>query len=439
MMKFALINPAWTFDGSIYFGCREPHLPLEYGYAKALLEGAGHEADIVDGQLGGLSQASILSRIRDYAPDIAVVTTAPSYLFWRCAPPELRVPQELVRDLHWIVPRVVVVGPHASTTPAATLRKLGADAAVMGECEDILPQLARPFEEWGTIESLCTWDGHVPVCNGRTHATNMAQLPALRWPDATIHAHGHHHHRFDATPTGPGAEMETSRGCPYHCTFCAKDNFRNGYRKRPLPLLLDELEGLARQGIEYVYFIDEIFLPNRDLLKALATCDVKIGVQTRIDLWNAEMLDLLGRAGCVSIEAGVESISEYGRNLLDKNSRLSTEQITERLIYARERVPFVQANLIDASVDDGDAVERWRERLQQHGVWANKPVPLFPYPGSPDYTKRWGAPDDQAWERALEYYLDHHVEFSDIQDERPLPLHLLEEPPGLRTTEGHAH
>jgi hypothetical protein len=135
---------------------------------------------------------------------------------------------------------------------------------------------------------------------------------------------------------------------------------------------------------------------------------------------------------------GVETITERGRNLLDKNSRLTTEQITERVIYARERVPFVQANLIDASVDEHDAVERWREDLQRHGVWANKPVPLFPYPGSPDYTRRWGVPDDQAWERALTYYLDHHVEFSDIQDERPLPLHLLERAPADRAAGGHA-
>ena len=34
MMRFALINPAWNFEGSIYFGCREPHLPLEFGYSK---------------------------------------------------------------------------------------------------------------------------------------------------------------------------------------------------------------------------------------------------------------------------------------------------------------------------------------------------------------------------------------------------------------------
>jgi B12-binding domain/radical SAM domain protein of rhizo-twelve system len=428
-MKFALINPSWSFDGSIYFGCRQPHLPLEYGYAQALLRHAGHQAEIFDGQLGGLSREQIGSGVAAFGADIAVVTTAPSYLFWRCAPPELRVPQETVADLRDCVETIVAVGPHASTTPATTINKLGVDAVVLGECEDLLPLLAAPRDRWPAIGSLCLWQEGRAVIHGSPHATTMADLPPLRWPDAAIRAHDHHHHRFDAAPAGPGAEMESSRGCPYHCSFCAKDNFRNGYRKRPLAAILEEIGGLLAQGVEYVYFIDEIFLPNRELLQALVGRGLKIGVQTRIDLWSHDMLDLLGAAGCVSIEAGVESISEAGRNLLDKNSRLTTDQITERLVYARERVPFVQGNLIDAQIDDEDAVERWREHLQRHGVWANKPVPLFPYPGSPDYAKRWGAPDDRAWERAMGDYLSHHDRFSDIQDGHPLPLERLEQPP----------
>jgi hypothetical protein len=38
-MRYTLLNPPWNFDGSIYFGCREPHLLLEYSYAKRLLVG----------------------------------------------------------------------------------------------------------------------------------------------------------------------------------------------------------------------------------------------------------------------------------------------------------------------------------------------------------------------------------------------------------------
>jgi B12-binding domain/radical SAM domain protein of rhizo-twelve system len=321
----------------------------------------------------------------------------------------------------------VVVGPHASTTPSAALKKLDAAVAVLGECEDVLPRLAASDRgAWPDVSSIAyLHDGAVRV-QGRPHETDMSALPALRWPREDVIRHRHHHHRFETAPRGPGAEMEVSRGCPYHCSFCAKDNFRNDYRKRPVPVILDELDGLLALGVEYVYFIDEIFLPNRELLEALVSRGVAFGIQTRIDLWNAANLELLGRAGCVSIEAGVESVTVEGRNLLDKGSRLTTEAIADRLIAAKAHVPFVQANLLESGSDDPAEVERWRARLLEAGVWANKPVPMFPYPGSPGYARRWGAPDDVAWERAMDDYLRHYREFSDIQDRHPRALGELE-------------
>ena len=93
-MRVALINPNWSFEGSIYFGCREPHLPLEYGYAKALLARAGHTAEIFDAHAETIDTRILVDRVADFAPEMTVVATAPSYLFWRCAPPELRVPQQ---------------------------------------------------------------------------------------------------------------------------------------------------------------------------------------------------------------------------------------------------------------------------------------------------------------------------------------------------------
>src|ERR1700758_2376883 len=149
-MKIALVNPPWSFDGSIYFGCREPHLPLEYGYAKALLTGAGHSTEIFDAHAEGFETAAVADRVAEFAPDMTVVTTAPSYLFWRCAPPELRVPQELLATLASVSGIKVAVGPHGSTTPRAALRKLGVDAVVLGECEETLVRLADvPRDAWG--------------------------------------------------------------------------------------------------------------------------------------------------------------------------------------------------------------------------------------------------------------------------------------------------
>jgi anaerobic magnesium-protoporphyrin IX monomethyl ester cyclase len=431
--RVALVNPNWDFAGSIYFGCREPHLPLEFGYAAALLASAGHEALIVDAQAERLGAAALRARVADFAPDMIVVATAPSYLFWRCAPPELRVPQAALRALDGLATVTVAVGPHGSTTPRAALRKLAVDAVVIGECEEVLVYLAAiEPSEWGGVAGLCREACGEIVIQGGPQAADMACLPALRWPRLTLQRHRHHHHRFDASPFDaspavPGAEMEVSRGCPYSCTFCAKENFRNRYRRRPLATILDELDGLVAAGVGYVYFIDEIFLPWRELLESLARRPVAFGIQTRIDLWREDMLDLLGAAGCVSIEAGVESLSAEGRDRLDKDCRLATDELTRRLIYAKRSVPFVQANLIASEADDDPAVERWRAELRSDGVWANKPVPLFPYPGSPDYRRLWGLPDDYAWERALDWYLERNAAFSDIQDARPQRLHELED------------
>ena len=424
-MRVALLNPAWTFEGSIYFGCREPHLPLELGYARALLQRDGHEVLLRDGHLEGLSHAELADAVAAFAPDMTVVATAPSYLFWRCAQPELRVPRDLLDAIGRRGGMTVAVGPHGSATPAATLRKLGVDAVVMGECEEVVAALAAGGAA-GEVPGTAVLRAGAPVQSGGPQAAEFTALPPLRWPDAWVARHRHHHHRFDRPVRSPGAEVEASRGCPYSCTFCAKIDFRDRYRRRDLAPLLAEIDGLIAQGADYLYFIDEIFLPNRALLQALAPRRVEFGVQTRIDLWKPDMIELLGAAGCVSIEAGVESLTESGRAALDKRCRLSTDELSDLLVLARRHVPFVQANLIETPGDDPVMVAAWRDRLRAQGVWANDPVPLYPYPSSPDYRRLFGAPDDRAWERAHEHYLGQFSGFSDIQDGRPLSLQELE-------------
>jgi hypothetical protein len=423
MTRIALINPTWHFEGSIYFGCRSPHLPLELGISQHALREAGHSTLLLDAHMFDLSLNDIKSELSSFRPDMIVITTAPTYLFWRCAPPELRVPQELTLTLRDLARTLVAVGPHGSTTPRTALRKLGVDFVVMGECEQSLLRLANGERNF---PGLCFADNHTIQVNGRPQAAGFVDQPALTWPDEMVRRHHHHHHRFEAEPTGPGAEVEASRGCPYNCTFCAKQNFRNAYRRRSASTILAEVDALREQGVEYVYFIDEIFLPNTELLEGLAARGLKFGVQTRIDLWKPSMLELLGRAGCVSIEAGVESLTPEGRAALAKNCRMTTDQLADRLVLARRHVPFVQANLIEMPQDDDPVVQQWRRRMQDAGVWANDPVPLYPYPGSPDYRKLWGEPDDFAWERAHQHYLAMFDQFSDVQEQRPAPLSALE-------------
>src|SRR5436190_1875661 len=186
-MKYALINPPWSFEGSIYFGCKQPHLPLEYGYSKALLEAEGHDVRIIDAQLESLRLREIRDRIAAFLPDFTVVTTAPSYLFWRCAPPELRVPQLTIREIKDIAGTLVAVGPHASTTPVSALKKLDVHLAILGECEEILPKLAtRDRGEWNGLASVCYWDHGNARVRGSPHASDMNALPTLEWDRETL-------------------------------------------------------------------------------------------------------------------------------------------------------------------------------------------------------------------------------------------------------------
>jgi anaerobic magnesium-protoporphyrin IX monomethyl ester cyclase len=422
-MRVALLNPPWSFAGSIYFGCREPHLPLELGYCRSLLEADGHDVLMLDGALDGLTVAGLAEGVERFAPDMAVLTTAPTYLFWRCAQPELTKPGMLARAIRRHVECLVAIGPHGSATPSAVLAKLPVDLVVMGEAEEVVQALADGADPAATPGVVAR---DRPAAPAVPQAGRFVDLPALAWPDPWIQAHRHHHHRFERAAAGSGAEVEASRGCPYSCSFCAKLHFRDRYRRRRLDLVLEEIDQLLGQGVTYLYFVDEIFLPRRDLLEALVERPVAFGVQTRIDLWKRELLELLGAAGCVSVEAGVESVTEQGRATLDKNCRMSTEDLADRLILAKRHVPFVQANLLEVANDDQALLDAWRDRLRGQGVWANDPVPLFPYPGSPDYYARFGPPDERAWERAHQSYLQAFDAFSDIQEERPLPLAELE-------------
>jgi anaerobic magnesium-protoporphyrin IX monomethyl ester cyclase len=425
-MKFALVNPAWDFRGSIYFGCQEPHYPLELLFAFDQIEAAGHQPHLIDAQSDQLTLEQVKAQIQELRPDFLVIPTAPSYLFWRCPPPELRVPQQWFHELECGAVKVAI-GPHGSATPSATLRKLNCDVVVRGEPDQILPKL--PSVPWSELEGCCWKSAAGEHISATSAVTDMRKLGALRFHNYNVERHSHRHHVFSGE--GRGAELEFARGCPWACSFCNKTLFRNKYREREVGAVLQEVDRLIERGVTYIYFIDEIFGVGKnvqDLLDQLAERPITIGLQTRIDLWNEESLDRLGRAHCISMECGVESITEEGRDELNKNCKLSTERLSELLIYARKRIPWVQANLILTEHDDRGEIKSWQEHLKANGVWVSEPVPMFPFPGTPDYTKMFGIPDDHAWERAHRYYLGTFKEkgYSDIQEAQPASLEELE-------------
>jgi len=425
-MRFALVNPAWDFARSIYFGCREPHYPLELLFAFDQLQEAGHEPLLIDSQLHKLSMAETKRHLDRFKPDFLVMPTAPSYLFWRCPPPELRVPLNWFAELDQMAIKIAI-GPHASATPGPTLRKLGCHVAIRGEPEEVLAQL--PSRAWSDIEGCCWMDRDGEHISASLAVADMRRLGALSFENYDVEAHTHRHHVFSGN--GRGAELEFARGCPWSCSFCNKTLFRNKFRERNVDEVLKEIDTLLSRGVDYIYWIDEIFGVGKDvrrLLEEIAKIPINIGLQTRIDLWNEETLDLLGRAHCISMECGVESITEAGRGDLNKGCRLTTDRLSDLLIYARRRIPWVQANLILTEHDDRRQIRAWQSRLKAAGVWVSEPVPMFPYPGTPLYNQLFGPIYDYAWERAHHYYTTTFDDkgYSDIQAPTPASIEDLE-------------
>lgn len=399
--RVALVNPRWNFDGSMYWACTDPHVPLELLYAQALLREAGFEATVVDAHLEGLSHEATADRVASIGADLIVITTAPTYLFWRCPQAELTVPAAACKLLTSIAP-VVAIGPHGSATAAYVLDQLGCQAVVRGEPEMELVQIARGQSTSATVWAENPTRGSESV----TATVDVGRLPALDFADYPIELRSHRHHVFWGE--GRGAEVEFSRGCPYGCSFCNRRFFRGHFRSRPVDTVMAEIRSLRSRDVDYVYFIDEVFGLGRckNLLRRLADeRPIQFGCQTRLDLWDERGLEQLAAAGCVSVEFGLESPFPELQKSINKGYEMQGDRILDLLCHAKSVIPWVQGDLIrlpGASPELEARTEEWRQEAIARGVWVSEPVELFLYPGADLHDEMLGPIDDRAWVRAME-------------------------------------
>ena len=216
--------------------------------------------------------------------------------------------------------------------------------------------------------------------------------------------------------------------------------FRDGYRKRA-----------ARGGARGARPADRAGRPLRVLHRrdlpprpraargARAARRRASASQLRIDNWSREMLDLLGAAGCVSIEAGVESITPEGRSLLEKRCKLSTAELARA---ARPRAP-------ERALRAGQPARRRRRRSRRRarrsatscGAAASGPTircrcsrtRARPTTGCAGARPTTGPGSARSTTTSPQF-----ERLSDVQDGRPLPLAELEPAPPGALSDGRA-
>jgi len=196
--------------------------------------------------------------------------------------------------------------------PEQVLKLCEADAGVWGDGELVLVELANRVEgeqEWLDLPNLI-WRR-----DGRWHRNLPSTLPLTNLPPMSRSWVDNRRYFRE----GGQAGIETKRGCPRRCIYCA-DPIAKGkkIRTRPPKAVVDEMERLLEQGIDHIHTCDSEF--NLPKWHASEVCQEII----RRDLgdklrWYAycspvpfsgELAKLMRRAGCVGINFGVDNGDE---------------------------------------------------------------------------------------------------------------------------------
>ncbi len=131
----------------------------------------------------------------------------------------------------------------------------------------------------------------------------------------------------------------SSRGCPYHCNWCAKPISGNRFQLRaPQEVAAEILELKTLFGVEHIWFGDDVFALDRHWVQEFANAVESHGevvpfkIQSRADLMSDATVSALKRAGCAEIWMGVESGSQKILDAMKKGLKLSA------VYAARERL-----------------------------------------------------------------------------------------------------
>lgn len=216
---------------------------------------------------------------------------------------------------------IVVGGVGFSIMPEQVLTLCGADAGIWGDGEMVLLELANRIEgrrEWVDLPNLF-WRR-----NGKWQRNPLSLLPLTNLPPMS---RGWVDNRRYFSEGGQ-AGIETKRGCPRHCIYCA-DPIAKGkkIRIRPPKGVVDELQTLLEQGIDHIHTCDSEFnLPRwhafevgKEIIRRNLGDQLRWYTYCSPVPFSLELAKLMHRAGCVGINFGVdngdgEMLRRLGRN-----------------------------------------------------------------------------------------------------------------------------
>jgi anaerobic magnesium-protoporphyrin IX monomethyl ester cyclase len=331
------------FDPKLW-AAQQPYPPLGTLYAASYLRSRGHQVGLFDAMLAE-SETEWDQALAQTRPKIAVLYEDNfNYLSKMCL---LRMREAAFTMARMAKVRgcTVVVAGSDATDHAQAYLDAGADYVLIGEGEETLGDLMdvllhnadTPLDD--ILGLAYGRDGQLQVNARRPDLKELDALPFPAWDLVDIdryRAIWQTRHRYYSM------NVATSRGCPYHCNWCAKPIWGQRYHVRSAANVADEIAWLKRTfNPDHIWFVDDIFglIPGwvEEFAEQIEARDARLRFKSlqRADLiLKGDTIDALRRAGAQRVWVGAESGSQKILDAMDKGTRVEDIYATAQRLHA---------------------------------------------------------------------------------------------------------
>jgi anaerobic magnesium-protoporphyrin IX monomethyl ester cyclase len=325
------------FDSKLW-EAMQPYPPLGTLYAASWLRQHGYEVALFDAMLAE-SEEEWAVALDKHKPRYAILYEDNfNYLSKMCL---LRMREAAFKMIQMAKARgcvVILCGADATDHHEEYLEG-GADYCLLGEGEETLIELLNQLsarKETNQIVGVASRSTLHPI--RRPDITNLDKLPFPAWDLVEVEKYRSiwlkRHGYFSMN-------MVTTRGCPYHCNWCAKPIWGQRYNSRSPENVVAEMKWLKENfAPDHIWFADDILglKPNwiEKFAALLHEADAAIPFKClqRADLVNETTATALAKAGCKTVWIGAESGSQKILDAMDKGDTVQDIYKAARLLQA---------------------------------------------------------------------------------------------------------
>lgn len=304
---------------------QQPYPPLGTLYVASVLRSRGHDVSLFDAMIA-VSEDEWRTALVRTRPRVAVIyEDSFNYLSKMCLSRMREAALVMIGHARVLGVPVIVSGSDATDHPQVYLDG-GAAAVALGEGEFAVADAVDACLTGQSLTGIAGVaargdDGAVRRGPTRPLVTALDGLPSPAWDLVDVpryRAIWQRHGYFSMN-------VATTRGCPFHCNWCAKPIYGQRYAVRDVQAVVDEIAWLKRTyAPDHLWMVDDVFglRPGwvRQFADALAAAGARVPFRClmRADQVNAEVARALADAGCVMVWMGAESGSQTVLDAMEK-------------------------------------------------------------------------------------------------------------------------